>query len=68
MRCPHQACDLLLAHRVDAKTKTQKVHSVINRLHVAQPDKRDDTVRGRCQCTLLADDAMKCGNLNSESV
>eukprot|EP00730_Choanoeca_flexa_P018460 TRINITY_DN8977_c0_g1_i3.p1 TRINITY_DN8977_c0_g1~~TRINITY_DN8977_c0_g1_i3.p1 ORF type:complete len:683 (+),score=173.72 TRINITY_DN8977_c0_g1_i3:66-2051(+) len=39
------ACELLLAHRVDAKTKGQKVHSVINRLHVAQPQPRDDVER-----------------------
>jgi nucleolar GTP-binding protein len=40
-----QACDRLLAHRVDIKLKSRKVNDVLNRLHVAQPQKRDDRVR-----------------------
>ncbi|KAJ7466954.1 P-loop containing nucleoside triphosphate hydrolase protein [Mycena latifolia] len=40
-----QACDALLAHRVDAKVKGSKITSVINRIHVAQPKPRDDRVR-----------------------
>ncbi|CAF4275395.1 unnamed protein product, partial [Didymodactylos carnosus] len=39
------ACDRLLAHRVDIKLKSRKVDDVLNRLHVAQPQKRDETVR-----------------------
>lgn len=40
-----KACDRLLAHRVDIKLKSRKVNDVLNRLHVAQPLKRDDRVR-----------------------
>ncbi|KAJ7090884.1 P-loop containing nucleoside triphosphate hydrolase protein [Mycena belliarum] len=43
-----QACDALLAHRVDAKVKGSKIASVINRIHVAQPKPRDDRVRAPC--------------------
>lgn len=41
----NEACDRLLAHRVDIKLKSRKVNDVLNRLHVAQPQKRDDRVR-----------------------
>ncbi|KAF7304008.1 Nucleolar GTP-binding protein 1 [Mycena indigotica] len=40
-----QACDALLAHRVDNKVKGAKINSVMNRIHVAQPKPRDDLVR-----------------------
>ncbi|KAJ6554011.1 P-loop containing nucleoside triphosphate hydrolase protein [Mycena vulgaris] len=43
-----QACDALLAHRVDAKVKGSKITSVINRIHVAQPKPRDERVRAPC--------------------
>lgn len=43
-----QACDALLAHRVDNKVKGSKISSVINRIHVAQPKPRDDLVRAPC--------------------
>ncbi|KAJ7140965.1 GTP binding protein 4 [Mycena epipterygia] len=43
-----QACDMLLAHRVDNKVKGSKITSVINRIHVAQPKPRDDLVRAPC--------------------
>ncbi|KAJ7773184.1 P-loop containing nucleoside triphosphate hydrolase protein [Mycena metata] len=43
-----QACDALLAHRVDNKVKGSKITSVINRIHVAQPKPRDDLVRAPC--------------------
>ncbi|KAJ3595577.1 hypothetical protein NHX12_004880 [Muraenolepis orangiensis] len=36
-----EACDKLLAHRVDGKMKGKKVHDVLNRLHLAVPAKRD---------------------------
>ena len=39
-----QACDRLLAHRVEIKMKTKKVTDVANRLHVAVPVKRDHKV------------------------
>uniref|UniRef100_A0A8C1Z267 Nucleolar GTP-binding protein 1 n=1 Tax=Cyprinus carpio TaxID=7962 RepID=A0A8C1Z267_CYPCA len=41
----NQACDRLLAHRVDTKMKTKKVHDVLNRLHLAVPTKRDQKER-----------------------
>uniref|UniRef100_A0A672N433 Nucleolar GTP-binding protein 1 n=1 Tax=Sinocyclocheilus grahami TaxID=75366 RepID=A0A672N433_SINGR len=41
----NQACDRLLAHRVDTKMKTKKVHEVLNRLHLAVPTKRDQRER-----------------------
>lgn len=42
--CASQACDRLLAHRVDSKMKGKKVHDVLNRLHLAMPAKRDEKV------------------------
>jgi len=41
----NEACDLLLAHRVENKLATRKVAPVINRLHVAFPQKRDNIDR-----------------------
>nr|XP_034985281.1 nucleolar GTP-binding protein 1 isoform X2 [Zootoca vivipara] len=40
-----EACDRLLAHRVDTKMKGNKVHDVLNRLHLAVPSKRDNKER-----------------------
>uniref|UniRef100_A0A452RHP8 Nucleolar GTP-binding protein 1 n=1 Tax=Ursus americanus TaxID=9643 RepID=A0A452RHP8_URSAM len=40
-----QACDRLLAHRVETKMKGNKVNEVLNRLHLAMPNKRDDKER-----------------------
>jgi len=45
MDLKNKACDALLAHRVDAKLKGNKINSIINRIHVAQPKARDDLVR-----------------------
>lgn len=39
------ACDALLAHRVESKLRGTKINSVVNRIHVAMPQKRDDKVR-----------------------
>jgi nucleolar GTP-binding protein len=36
---------MLLAHRVENKLKGSKIHSVLNRIHVAMPKPRDDVVR-----------------------
>lgn len=41
MAVKKQACDLLLAHRVDAKMRSRKAESVLNRIHVAKPSQRD---------------------------
>ncbi|QRV94472.1 nucleolar GTP-binding protein 1 [Ceratobasidium sp. AG-Ba] len=39
------ACDALLAHRVESKLRGTKINSVVNRIHVAVPQKRDNKVR-----------------------
>ncbi|XP_051943494.1 nucleolar GTP-binding protein 1 [Hippocampus zosterae] len=41
----NEACDRLLAQRVDSKMRGKKVHDVLNRLHLAVPAKRDDKER-----------------------
>ncbi|XP_034470117.1 nucleolar GTP-binding protein 1 [Hippoglossus hippoglossus] len=45
MQVKNEACDRLLAHRVDTKMKGKKVHDVLNRLHLAMPAKRDEKER-----------------------
>ncbi|KAI0088068.1 P-loop containing nucleoside triphosphate hydrolase protein [Irpex rosettiformis] len=45
MELKNKACDALLQHRIDIKMQGTKVHSILNRLHVAQPKARDDVVR-----------------------
>ncbi|KAM9307914.1 GTP-binding protein 4 [Gastrophryne carolinensis] len=40
-----EACDRLLAHRVETKMKGNKVNDVLNRLHLAVPAKRDQKER-----------------------
>ena len=40
-----QACERLLAHRIETKLKTKKMSDVMNRLHVAMPAPRDKKVR-----------------------
>lgn len=44
----NEACDRLLAHRVEMKLKTKNVTDVVNRLHVAMPVKRDNKERPPC--------------------
>lgn len=45
MDLKNKACDALLAHRVDNKMRGNKVNSIINRIHVAQPKPRDEVAR-----------------------
>ena len=45
MDLKNKACDALLAQRVDAKLKGNKINTIINRIHVAQPKPRDEVVR-----------------------
>lgn len=45
MELKNKACDALLEHRVDTKLKGNKINSILNRLHVAQPKARDDVTR-----------------------
>lgn len=43
-----EACERLLGYRVDQKLKTKKLDGVLNRLHVAMPEKRDGVERPAC--------------------
>lgn len=45
MEVRNDACERLLAHRVEQKIKSSKVNDVLNRLHVAEPKRRDDKER-----------------------
>ncbi|OWK03540.1 GTPBP4 [Cervus elaphus hippelaphus] len=45
IRVKTEACDRLLAHRVETKMKGNKVNEVLNRLHLAVPSRRDDKER-----------------------
>lgn len=40
----NEACERLLAHRVELKIKAPRVNDVLNRLHLAEPQKRDNVV------------------------
>ncbi|XP_048367374.1 GTP-binding protein 4 [Sphaerodactylus townsendi] len=40
-----EACDRLLAHRVETKMKSNKVNDILNRLHLALPARRDNKER-----------------------
>lgn len=45
MDLKHQACETLLATRVERKIKGPKGDNILNRLHVAKPQRRDDVER-----------------------
>lgn len=45
MEIKKEACDRLLAMRVDAKMRTKKADSILNRVHVAMPAPRDQKER-----------------------
>lgn len=51
-----EACDRLLAARVENKLKGKKTSDVLSRVHVAQPAKRDEKVG-----SLLRIDLMEIG-------
>lgn len=41
-----KACDILLDHRLTQKAKDpKKAEAIINKLHIAQPKKRDNVMR-----------------------
>ena len=44
----NEACERLLAHRVELKAKSSRVNDVLNRLHLAEPAKRDNKERPPC--------------------
>lgn len=39
------ACDKLLSQRVDQKVKNNRINDILNRLHLAQPQTRDEKIR-----------------------
>ncbi|XP_064470966.1 GTP-binding protein 4-like [Ornithodoros turicata] len=41
----NEACDMLLAHRLDIKMKGKRMEGILNRLHVALPEPRDNRER-----------------------
>jgi nucleolar GTP-binding protein len=45
MAVRNEACERLLAHRVELKIKSSKINDVLNRLHLAEPAKRDNRTR-----------------------
>ncbi|KAI8971222.1 GTP binding protein 4 [Pilobolus umbonatus] len=45
MNVRNSACDQLLAARVEMKMKGNKINDVINKIHLAQPQKRDGVIR-----------------------
>ena len=45
MSVRNEACERLLAHRVELKIKSSKINDVLNRLHLAEPAKRDNKDR-----------------------
>lgn len=51
-----EACHMLLAHRVHTKSNNKKVSAIMNRLHVAIPNKRDDRVSWRSFASSISDD------------
>jgi len=48
MNVKTEACEQLLAHRVEVKMKSKKVNDIVNRLHVAIPVQRDNKSRPPC--------------------
>ncbi|KAF9982174.1 Nucleolar GTP-binding protein 1 [Modicella reniformis] len=45
MNVKQTACDRLLQNRVDAKMKGNKIHDILNKIHVTKPAARDDNPR-----------------------
>nr|CAG4640701.1 EOG090X02QX [Eulimnadia texana] len=43
-----EACERLMAHRVEVKMRSKKVDGILNRLHVAMPAPRDNQARPPC--------------------
>ena len=59
MQVKTDACERLLAHRVEVKMKSKKMGEIINRLHVATPKPRDDKERP----AFIPEGAVKKGKL-----
>lgn len=46
MQVRNRACDILLTQRIEQKLKsTSRINSIMNKIHVAQPQSRDDVAR-----------------------
>ncbi|XP_065053233.1 GTP-binding protein 4-like [Rhopilema esculentum] len=57
MQVKTDACERLLAHRVEVKMKSKKMGDIVNRLHVAVPKPRDNKDRPAC----IPESALKKG-------
>ncbi|PWZ03255.1 P-loop containing nucleoside triphosphate hydrolase protein [Testicularia cyperi] len=64
MEARNLACDVLLASRIETKMKGSKINAVLNRLHVAQPQSRDDVARAAFIPEALADGSRKKFDVN----
>jgi len=74
MQMRNDACDQLLLQRVEAKLRGKKTENVLNRLHVAMPEKRDDVDRPAyipekaCQLRAEADKRIKMPTLRDREL
>lgn len=68
MAVRNEACERLLAHRVELKIKTNKVNDVLNRLHMAEPAKRDNKERPPFIPKAILDKREASGNMEVENV
>lgn len=48
MEVKTEACERLLSFRIEQKVRTKKVDGILNRLHVATPQSRDNILRPPC--------------------
>jgi nucleolar GTP-binding protein len=68
MAVRNEACERLLAHRVELKIKTNKVNDVLNRLHLAEPAKRDNKERPPFIPKAILDKRETSGSMEVENV
>jgi len=74
MQMRNDACDQLLLQRVEAKLRGKKTENVLNRLHVAMPEKRDEIERPAfipekaCQLRADADKRIKMPTLRDREL
>lgn len=66
MKVKTEACDRLLATRVEVKAKGRKVNEVVNRLHVARPQQRDDKVRDPNKKSTVVFQCFQPGSSNND--
>ncbi|WFD45424.1 Nucleolar GTP-binding protein 1 [Malassezia furfur] len=64
MELKQNACETLLATRVEGKVKGPKANSIMNRLHVATPQRRDDVERKPFVPPAIADGSRKKFDIN----